>query len=123
MSNHHTDTGINQSCPYDSCNKNTIVSRIYRLRNMKGVGNKRQNTLKLPFLRYSTGQSGMTVELFSRRSFIKILFSLLTISISRFRITGTFPEIYRKFLENFLPPTYTLTHPPISPTHIQPPKP
>ena len=68
---------------------------------MKGVGNKRQNALKITFLRYLTGELGMISELFSRRSFIKILFSYLTISISRFRITIYFSEISAKFPKNF----------------------
>ena len=94
---------------------------------LKGVGNKAQNASKMSFLRYSTGESDMIVELFSRRPFIKILFSHLTISISRFRIienfseisrkfSGNFPEISRKFLGNLPdphpPPT---THPPCPP--------
>ena len=67
---------------------------------MKVVGNKRRNAFKLSFLRCSTYESGMIVELFSDRPFIKILFSRFTISFSRFRITMILPEISRKFPEN-----------------------
>ena len=42
---------------------------------MSAVGNKRyfDTESKLHFLSYSTGESAMIVELFSRRSFLKIL--------------------------------------------------
>ena len=83
--------------------------------------------MKITFLIYSTDELGMISELFSLRSFIKILFSHLTISISRFRITIYFPEISAKFPVNFFEnfpenshiPTYiTYTHP-IPLTHTQ----
>ena len=92
---------------------------------VKGVGNKRRNASKLPFLRYSTGESGMIVELFSHRPFIEILFSRFKIWVSRFRITDHFQEISAKFPGNFpeisrkipTPPPTPLTHPPChSPT-------
>ena len=88
---------------------------------MKGVGYKRHFRVKLPFLRYSTDGSGMIVELFSRRPFIKILFYRFTILVSHFLITiyftGNFPEIFRNFFRNFSKISYTspiyLTHTPI----------
>ena len=97
---------------------------------MKGVGNKRENAFKLPFLRYSTGGSGMIIELFSHRPFIEILFCRLTMWISRFRITehfpGNFREISAKIFENFSENSYTPTYPPYPPpmslTHTQYPK-
>ena len=97
---------------------------------MKGVGNKRRNVSKLIFLRYSTGESGMIVGLFSHRPFIKILFCRLTIWISRFRITehftGNLLEIFRKFSENSSENSYVITYPPYPPpmplTYTQHPK-
>ena len=99
----------------------TYTQDIY----VKGVGNKCWNAWKITFLRYSTGELGMISELFSRRPFIKILFSHLTISISRFRIIIYFRKFPRNFREIFFKnfpgnPTFTpisLTHPPYhSPT-------
>ena len=92
---------------------------------MKGVVNKRWNSFKLPFLRYSTGESGMIVKLFSHRPFIKILFCRLTIWISRF--PKILPEISYRFFRIFLkisrkiptPPPITLTHTPHT-THPHP---
>ena len=86
---------------------------------MKGVGNKRQNTLKIIFLKYLTYELGMISGLFSRRPFIKILFSHLTILISRFRIIIYFSEIsakfpvkfFENFPENYHIPTPHITHP------------
>ena len=107
-----------------------ICIRCVQYTYMKGVGNKRRNEFKLPFLRYSTGESGMILELFSHRPFIKTLFCRLTIWISRFRITeyfiGNFLEISRKFSGNFSENSYTPTYPPYPPptplTHTQHPK-
>ena len=73
--------------------------------------------------RYSTGESGMIVELFSRRPFIKILFCRFKILIFRFLIityfTENFTEISQKFLRNFsensYPPPTPLTYPPYHP--------
>ena len=94
---------------------------------MKGVGNKRRNASKLPFLRYSTGGSGMIVELFSHRPFIEILFCRLTIWISRFLITehfpGNFREISAKFFENFPEISYIPLLPPSPTPHITYPHP
>ena len=95
---------------------------------MKGVGNKRRNASKFVFLRYSTGVSGIIVELFSRRPYIKISFCRFTISISRFRIPGisrkypgNFSEISRKFhLPSHPPPPTPLTHPIHPPTPLIP---
>ena len=69
----------------------------------------------------------MISELFSRRPFIKILFSHLTISISRFRIIIYFSEIFAKFSQKIFKifpgksyiHTYTTYPPPISLTHTQ----
>ena len=94
---------------------------------MKGVGNKCWNTFKLPFLRYSTGGSGMIVELFSHRPFIKILFCRSTIWISRFRITehfpGNFREISANFFGNFSENSYIPLLPPSPTPHITYPHP
>ena len=62
----------------------------------------RRNIFKLPFLKYLTGESGMIVELFSHRSFIKILFCRVTIWVSRFRITEHFIGNFQKFSGKFL---------------------
>ena len=72
------------------------------------VGKRCLIVWKLHFLRYtknlySTDESGMIVELFSRRLFIKILICLSTISIFRFRITVHFiGNLPRNFSKNFL---------------------
>ena len=85
---------------------------------MSAVGNKRHFGSKLYFLSYSTGESGMIVELFSRRLFIKILFCRPTILIFRFRITEYFIKNFRKFQKIPTPPPTPLTHPPY---HSPPP--
>ena len=112
-------------------NQPVILHYLHVCMYVNPVGKKGIIGWKIHFLRYSTGESGMIVELFSQRLFIKILFCRPTISISRFRITtyftGNFPEISRKFFGNFpensWPPTYPPYLPPISFTHTQPPKP
>ena len=77
----------------------TLLIHIHIIIKLKGVENKRVNAFKLIFLRYSTGESGMIVELFSHRPFMKILFCRITMWISRFRITEHFMK-YRKFSRN-----------------------
>ena len=75
---------------------------------MKVVGNKRQNASKWPFLRYSTGGSGMISAFIFCKQFVKILFwcreiSLFPLSEPR-KFPGNFPEfsrIFRKFPRNF----------------------
>ena len=65
---------------------------------------------------YSINELNMISELFSRRSFIKILFSHLKILISRFRIIIYFTKILKCFSKIFRKNiTFTpipLTHPP-----------
>ena len=59
--------------------------------------NKYRNTFKLSFLIYSTGESGMIVELFSHRPFIKYILSSHNMGFP-FSDHRTF---YRKFPRNF----------------------
>ena len=98
---------------------------------MKGLGKKRHFGSKMDFLRYSTGELGMISGLFSRRPFIKILFSHFTKLISRFRIIHIFREISAKFSRKFSkifgenswsPPNPPHPFPKLF-THTQPPKP
>ena len=80
------------------------------------------------FLRCVTGEISVISELFSFKSFVKILIFRFTISIYRFRITlyftGNLPGIYQKtfgnFSENPYTPTYKSYPSPISPnpTHL-----
>ena len=92
---------------------------------MKVLGKKRRIGWFLPFLRYSTSESGMIVGLFYRRPFIKILFYHCTISISRFLIITHFPrnffrnlsKIFSEFSRKIptsppIPLTHTPYHPP-----------
>ena len=58
--------------------------------------------MKNLFLRYSTNELSMISGLFFCNPFVKILIFQFTISISRFRITEYFSEIFRKFLGKFL---------------------
>ena len=100
---------------------------------MNLVGKKHIIEWKIYFLtcRCSTDESGVIVELFSRRLFIKILFCCTTILISRFRITKYFSEILLKFFKILIKisrkfPAYLPTPPhpsPISPTPTHPPHP
>ena len=93
----------------------------------------------MSFLRYPTGESGMVVELFSRRPYIKILFCRFTIYHFPFseprKFLGKFPEISWKFLGKLpeisrkipLPPIYPPIYPPYPSPHliynIHPPSP
>ena len=94
---------------------------------MKGLGKKGTFGQKMEFLRYSTCGLGLISGLFSRRPFIKILFSHVTTLISRFRITESLPEISRKIFENFRenspPPILSHDPTPILCNHNQYPKP
>ena len=94
---------------------------------LKGLGNKRQSGVKLHFLRYSTGESGMISGFQFCRPFVKILISRFKISLFPFqeprkipgkfrKFSANFPKIFRKFIGIFPTPTPTLpTHPPYPP--------
>ena len=109
----------------------TSIHILIHITDLKGVGNKRRNAWNITFLRYLTDGLGMISGLFSRRPFIKIFISHLTISISRFRITTYFSEIFAKFPEFFFKILFWKSYfhiyitypPPTSHTHTQHPKP
>ena len=91
---------ITLTCNHTTCKKqNKIIKKLLFEHVFMHEGVRKKNIFwsKMKYLRCSTDELGMISELFSRRSFIKMLFHHFTILISRFSDHHMFS---RKFSRN-----------------------